>query len=44
MKTNYDYLEESTNIVKSNTNRNKIITIFSCLLVLAGLYPLSLGL
>ena len=29
MKTYYDYLEESTNVVKSNTNRNKIITILS---------------
>jgi len=25
MKTYYEYLEESTNVVKSNTNRNKII-------------------
>ena len=29
MKTYYDYLEESTNVVKSNANRNKIITILS---------------
>ena len=35
MKTYYDYLEESTNIVKSNTNRNKIITILSYLLIWA---------
>ena len=27
MKSYYDYLEESTNVVKSNANRNKIITI-----------------
>lgn len=25
MKSYYDYLEESTNVVKSNTNRNKIL-------------------
>ena len=35
MKTYYDYLEESTNVVKSNTNRNKIITILSYMLVWA---------
>ena len=35
MKTYYDYLEESTNVVKSNTNRNKIITILSYLLIWA---------
>ena len=29
MKSYYDYLEESTNVVKSNTNKNKIITIIS---------------
>ena len=33
MKNYYDYLEESTNVVKSNTNRNKIITIFSYLVI-----------
>ena len=35
MKTYYDYLEESTNVVKNNTNRNKIITILSYLLIWA---------
>ena len=30
-----DYLEESTNVVKSNANRNKIITILSYMLVWA---------
>ena len=35
MKTYYDYLEERTNVVKSNTNRNKIITILSYLLIWA---------
>ena len=35
MKTYYDYLEESTNVAKSNTNRNKIITILSYLLIWA---------
>lgn len=35
MKNYYDYLEESTNVVKSNTNRNKIITILSYLLIWA---------
>ena len=35
MKTYYEYLEESTNVVKSNTNRNKIITILSYLLIWA---------
>lgn len=35
MKTYYEYLEESTNVVKSNTNRNKIITILSYMLVWA---------
>ena len=35
MKTYYDYLEESTNVVKSNANRNKIITILSYLLIWA---------
>ena len=33
MKSYYDYLEESTNVVKSNTNRNKIIIVFSYLLI-----------
>lgn len=33
MKNYYDYLEESTNVVKSNTNRNKIITILAYLLI-----------
>ena len=27
MKTYYDYLEESTNVVKSNANRNKILPV-----------------
>ena len=36
MKTYYDYLEESTNVVKSNANRNKIITILSYLLIWAS--------
>lgn len=35
MKTYYDYLEESTNVVKSNANRNKIITILFYLLIWA---------
>ena len=35
MKTYYDYLEESTNVVRSNTNRNKIITMLSYLLIWA---------
>ena len=35
MNTYYDYLEESTNVVKSNANRNKIITILSYMLVWA---------
>ena len=35
MKTYYEYLEESTNVVKSNTNRNKIIIILSYMLVWA---------
>ena len=35
MKTYYDYLEESTNVVKRNANRNKIITILSYMLVWA---------
>lgn len=35
MKTYYDYLEESTNVVKSNTNRNIIITSLSYLLIWA---------
>lgn len=35
MKSYYDYLEESTNVVKSNTNKNKIITIISYLLIWA---------
>ena len=35
MKSYYDYLEESTNVVKSNTNRNKIVTILSYLLIWA---------
>lgn len=35
MKTYYDYLEESTNVVKSNTNRNKIVIILSYLLIWA---------
>ena len=35
MKSYYDYLEESTNVVKSNANRNKIITILSYLLIWA---------
>ena len=35
MKTYYDYLEESTNVVKSNANRNKIITIIFYLLIWA---------
>ena len=33
MKRYYDYLEESTNVVKSNTNRNQIITLLSYLLI-----------
>ena len=36
MKSYYDYLEESTNVVKSNTNRNKIVTILSYLLIWAS--------
>ena len=35
MKTYYDYLEESTNVVKSNIKRNKMITILSYLLIWA---------
>lgn len=35
MKSYYDYLAESTNVVKSNANRNKIITILSYLLIWA---------
>ena len=35
MKSYYDYLEESTNVVKSNTNRSKIVTILSYLLIWA---------
>ncbi len=35
MNTYYDYLEESTNVVKSNANRNKIITILAYLLIWA---------
>ena len=35
IKSYYDYLEESTNVVKSNANRNKIITILSYLLIWA---------
>ena len=35
MKNYYDYLKESTNVVKSNTNRNKIVTILSYLLIWA---------
>ena len=35
MNTYYDYLEESTNVVKSNANRNIIITILSYMLVWA---------
>ena len=31
----YDFLEESTNVVKSNTNKSKIITILSYLLIWA---------
>ena len=37
MKTYYDYLEESTNVVKSNANRNRIITILAYLLDLGDL-------
>ena len=33
MNTYYEYLEESTNVVKSNIKRNKIITILSYLLI-----------
>ena len=33
MNTYYDYLKESTNVVKSNTNRSKIITILVYLLI-----------
>ena len=40
MKSYYDYLEESTNVVKSNANRNKIITILSYLLIWAMGYSL----
>lgn len=36
MKSYYDYLEESTNVVKSNTNRSKIVTILSYLLIWAS--------
>ena len=35
MKNYYNYLEESTNVVKSNTNRSKIVTILSYLLIWA---------
>ena len=35
MNTYYDYLEESTNVVKSNANRNRIITILAYLLIWA---------
>ena len=31
----YDFLEESTNVVKSNTNKSKIITMLSYLLIWA---------
>ena len=41
MKSYYDYLEESTNVVKSNANRNKIITILSYLLIWAFILPIS---
>ena len=37
MKSYYDYLEESTNVVKSNANRNKIITILSLFSVIIAL-------
>ena len=33
MNTYYDYLEESTNVVKSNTKRNKTVTILSYLMI-----------
>lgn len=36
MKNYYDYLEESTNVVKSNANKNKIVTILSYLLIWAS--------
>lgn len=32
MNTYYNYLEESTNVVKSNTKRNKTVTILSYLM------------
>ena len=35
MDSYYDYLEESTNVVKSNIKRNKMITILSYLLIWA---------
>lgn len=35
MKTYYDYLEESTNVVKSNATRNKIMTLLSYMVVWA---------
>ena len=36
MKTYYDYLEESTDVVKSNTNRSRIITILCYLVIWAA--------
>ena len=33
MNTYYDYLEESTNVQKSNTKRNKTVTILSYLMI-----------
>ena len=33
MNTYYNYLEESTNVVKSNTKRNKTVTILSYLMI-----------
>lgn len=33
MNTYYDYLEESTNVVKNNTKRNKTVTILSYLMI-----------
>lgn len=35
MSAYYDFLEESTNVVKSTGNRNKIIIILSYLLIWA---------
>lgn len=35
MDSYYDYLEESTNVVKSNIKRNKMITVLSYLLIWA---------